>query len=254
VDRRGRANAEIHRPNAEAEWKRFDPERYSAKNYGKLRDDDRAIIERMRDFFGGAGIPAGAHGVDVGSGANLYPTFAMLPFCANIELREFAGPNVHWLREQIRDFDRGWDPFWRAYTGHHAYRAVGDPRAALAQRATVIESSIFDLPEARWDVGTMFFVACSLSTEMDEFEQAVACFVRSLKAGAPFAAAFMENSGGYFVNDVWFPAVRVGRQEIEDSLASVAYNVRLKRISTRQPLRDDYNGMLLALGRANGPT
>jgi hypothetical protein len=237
--------------NSQAPWERFDSEWYHDHNYRTLRDDDRQIMKKVRDHFIAAKVTRG-RGIDVGAGANLYPALAMLPFCRELELWEFALPNVEWLRSQVRHYDRNWDEFWAVYRARRAYAQVMDPRVALAKRATVHRGSVFDLPERAWDMGTMFFVACSISTDMAEFDRAVESFVRSLKAGAPFAAAFMKNSEGYWVDGVFFPAVSISADDVSRSVASFAYDVAIHEIETDNPLRPGYEGMLLAVGRAVG--
>lgn len=236
--------------NSDVDWDSFDSIKYRNHNYKAVREDDREIVRLIRDFFGRAGVTNG-RGVDVGPGANLYPSLAMLPFCASLDLREFSGSNVRWLEQQKLKYDRNWDRFWAIYRQHPAYDATPDPRARFREIATVTRDSVFTLPKATWDLGTMFFVACSLSTEMAEFGDAVHCFVRSLVPGAPFAAGFMARSTGYRVGDVWFPAVAVGPEDVEQALAWVARDVTVTEITTQNPLREDV-GMIVATGRANG--
>jgi hypothetical protein len=242
------------RLNSDVDWNDFDPEAYRDHNYLTLRDDDHQIMVKIREFFADAGL-ANARGVDVGAGANLYPSLAMLPFCRQLDLREFSTPNVVWLSKQVKGFDDTWDAFWSVYQKNPAYAAVENPRATLAAIASVKRSNIFELPKRTWDLGTMFFVACSLSTDMQEFHLATRRFVRSLKRGAPFAAAFMEGSIGYPVADARFPAVGISTKEVAESLAPVAYDdVFIERITSGDnPLRDGYSGgMILAVGRAAG--
>ncbi len=241
--------------NGDLDWDVFKPRPYHAHNYLKLRDDDQQIVETTRDFFAASGLGTGAHGVDVGTGANLYPALAMLPFCGQIDLVERSGANVRWLRRQRawwQRFDRRWTPFWRLYTRspqYGAYDATHHYRADFSRKTTVQQSSVFDLPHATWDVGTMFFVACSISTELADFNTAVARFVRSLKNGAPFAIAFMTGSTGYDVGGEWFPAVELGVDNVERALASVAGDFTIHKIDSHDPLRPGV-GMLLATGRA----
>jgi hypothetical protein len=239
--------------NSDVDWDSFDPEAYREHNYLTLRDDDHQIMVLIRDFFASVNVEGG-RGVDVGAGANLYPSLAMLPFCRKLDLLEFATPNVVWLKSQVEHFDDKWNPFWAVYRESAAYAAVDDPRALLAKIGSVRRSNLFSLPEARWDLGTMFFVACSLSSVIEEFHQAAHRFVRSLKPGAPFAAAFMEGSEGYPAGDARFPAVRIRVPDVAESLASVAYDVDITRITSGDdPLRDGYSGgMILATGRSTG--
>jgi hypothetical protein len=241
-------------------WDEFDSGWYLAHNYQDLRLDDREIIERVANFFvhsprGRGGVStAGRSGVDVGSGANLYPALAMLPFCRRITMVERARSNVAWLTEAIGGYASNWDPFWDALVNAQAnrYKPVR-ARDTLARRARVKRGNIFELPEERWEIGTMFFVAESITADVDEFRQATQKFVRSLKAGSPFAAGFMRHSRGYRVNHVRFPAVAVDENQVGDCLDGVAYDVTVTMIPTGgNPLRDGYDGMILATGYASG--
>src|SRR4051794_16145817 len=105
-----------HGSNSEYPWDDFDSRFYYDHNYRELRQDDQKIIESVRDFLSGLRrddkIRDGLRGLDVGSGANLYPTFTMLPLCESITMWEYAASNVEWLQRQIPRFSQSWDTFW----------------------------------------------------------------------------------------------------------------------------------------------
>jgi hypothetical protein len=238
--------------NSDFDWDVFDSDWYHAHNYLAVRDDDQQIMELVRDFFGGCGVSHGS-GVDVGAGANLYPALAMLPFCDQVELREFSATNVAWLATHVRRYGRTWDPFWAVYQEHPAYAAIIDARERLASIASVRQESVLNLPVRAWDIGTMFFVACSFSTEMAEFQSAIDRFLGSLRPGAPFAMAFMEQSEGYWVDGVWYPAVAIDVSTVEYAARLGSYDIRVERVTTATPLREGYDGsMIVAMGRARG--
>lgn len=248
---------EEFRLNSDAPWDSFDSMAYLSHNYRALRSDDRQILTLVRDHFGEhfAQHPAGPplHGIDIGAGTNLYPSLAMLPWCEELTLFERAEGNVAWLRREVRNYGENWDAFWTVLREGAAYRAVEDPRARLAAAATVIKGDLFaDLPAHRSGIGTMFFVAESMSSAHEEFESAVDRFAGALLPGAPFAVAFMENSLGYDVGDQRFPACQVVADDVIASLrVHAADDLRVSRIDIPgEPLlREGYTGMLLALGR-----
>ncbi|GAB2923387.1 SCO2525 family SAM-dependent methyltransferase [Micromonospora polyrhachis] len=246
---KGHVGAADHVFNDQFDWDHFDSDAYFDHNYRAVRDDDREIMKIVRDFFANADIDSRGRAVDVGAGTNLYPSLAMLPFCSHLDLWEYSASNVAWLRRQVAGFGENWDAFWDIYREQPAYAALSDPRVALAERTEVHQASVFDLPDRRWDLGTMFFVACSLSTDLTEFRRAVHAFVGALKPGAPFATAFMAKSQGYFVGDDWFPAVAIDATEVESCLATVATGVTVTSIEVGAPLRDGYSGMIVATGR-----
>lgn len=240
--------------NADCPWDRFDSDAYQRHNYHTLHDLDRAIIERLGRFFAvhkarAAGAGAEWHGIDVGSGTNLYPALAMLPLARTITLWEHSAANVAWLERETRPYRRSWEPFWSALAASDdVYRRLERPDEALAAAVKVEKGSVFDLPEARWDVGTMFFVAESITGNRAEFESATRRFLRSLKPGAPFVAAFMENSRGYSAGDQRFPAVAISRRDLRPVLRDLASTYKIHEIASHQQFREGYDGMILITG------
>jgi hypothetical protein len=188
----------------------------------------------------------------VGSGTNLYPALAMLPLCHEITLWERARTNVEWLRREVAGFSENWAQFWDRLRRRSMYRTINEPRVVLGDRVRVARQSIFNLPRARWEIGTMFFVAESITRMPGEFTAAAHRFVYALKPGAPFVAAFMKNSRGYEVGGYRFPAVAVDEADVEQCL-SIAPHVKIYSIAkSGSPLRDGYDGMIVATGRAPG--
>jgi hypothetical protein len=97
----------------------------------------------------------------------------------------------------------------------------------------------------------MFFVAESISANEAEFAHAMSRFTGCLKPGAPFAAAFMENSEGYELGGKNFPAVAVCNEDIRVHLERSASDLFIERVGTiDQPLRPGYTGMIVACGFA----
>jgi hypothetical protein len=96
----------------------------------------------------------------------------------------------------------------------------------------------------------MFFTAESISAEPSEFQVALASFIRSLRPGSPFAAAFMRNSEGYSVGVRQFPAVAITEDDVKCCLAHDTKDLTIHKIGlTNKPLRTGYGGMILATGR-----
>ncbi len=245
--------------NAGAPWPEFDPNDYLLRNYAEVRADDRVVLELVRDFFHDAGLrPQSARGIDVGTGSNLYPALSMLPFCRSITLYEHAKANLEWLTEQRAGAWPSWGPVWKDFWALLRERTPyarldGHPRRVLAERAAVTEGSVFELDAAAapWDMGTMFFVAESITDDRREFAEAVRLFLGALRPGAPFAIAFMENSIGYEVGGVRFPAVAIGTGDVDSCLAGLASDVAVSRIPAGgNRLRVGYSGMIVACGRA----
>jgi ribosomal protein S18 acetylase RimI-like enzyme len=258
--------------NADAPWDDFNPVAYWKRNYGNLLPIDREILTLTSQYFMGLpSLPGSSAGVrralDVGTGANLYPALAMLPLVDQITLVDYSPANIDWLRESLDGTAEHWrwESFWQ-----HVSRSAGSTERAqeyrpdravrreLAERAHPLRGSIFDLPDrGSWDVGTMFFVAESITEDVAEFNEACSCFFRALRPGAPFAAAFMAGSSGYRVDDELFPAVTVDYAQIKTTLQT-RLGRNLLHLRELVPGDDDlvrdvrdnhaFSSMVLALG------
>lgn len=249
--------------NDDAPWDSFDTHTYVDANYRLLTGEDARIVEIVRDYFS-AHFEGGGHpplrGIDVGTGGNLYPALSLLPWCHEITLCDRSAPNVEWLKRQdwavLADGEPWlWDQFWDILALRTPYRAITQPRSRLGSAARVEHGNLYDLPSAAWGIGTMFFVAESMSTSRTQFEQAVCCFLRSLRPGAPFAAAFVEGSAGYQVGPEAFPACHVKEVDIQECLAPYADRLQTTLVDpSNPPLRHGYTGMIVACGRRNSRT
>lgn len=246
------------RGNRDYPWDDFSSELYFASNYVKLRDDDRQIVGIVRDFFADtishSPLPPGAQGIDVGTGANLYPALTMLPFCDSITLYDFSSANVAWLERQHAEgwpsWRKAWKSFWTLLSKEAAYRDVPRPKDLLSKRVRIVKGNVLERPvQERWDVGTMFFVAESITGKPEEFLEALDHFFAMLTPNAPFAMAFMEHSTGYLVGDHEYPATDIGLDDVSACLSARADNVKIHPIVGDRPLREGYTRMIVAHGR-----
>jgi hypothetical protein len=248
--------------NADARWNTFSSLDYWRRNYSTLQAEDREIIHRVSEFFidAFADRPFAQRAIDVGSGTNLYPALLMLPWTDQILLTDYSETNIRWLHDQLADLTPGWTwrPFWREMQESKGYSWVHAPRELLREAcasqpgyAGIEQRSVFDLPKARWDLGTMFFVAESITRDPEEFRAAVARFVGALTPGAPFAAAFMAGSKGYEVGDIDFPAVPITAADVErhfNELGAEKLSVVVPK--TEHRVRHGYEAMIVATGFA----
>ncbi|MFD4874870.1 SCO2525 family SAM-dependent methyltransferase [Streptomyces sp. NPDC058420] len=242
--------------NSDVPWDKFNPEDYIRHNYRSVLAADAEIIAIVRDHFGDhfrrfPGRPM--RGIDVGAGANLYPALAMLPWCEEITLLDWSKRNVGYLRDQVDSYDANWDAFWQHLCKSDEYAAYSHiPRERFKQIVRVEHGDLFHLAgqEGCWTIGTMFFVAESISASMTEFEQAIKCFFRFLEPGAPFAAAFMEKSVGYEVGGRHFPACNVEKEQIYSTLHQYTKGLQAIRVGEQDQdkVRDGYESMIVARG------
>jgi NNMT/PNMT/TEMT family len=242
--------------NDSAAWSDFDADEYWKFNYASVLPEDAEIIRFASNFLINACQSSTQlkRAVDVGAGTNLYPSLLMLPWAEHIVLTEHpqAKSNIQWLNENLAapTDEWPWQHFWDLVAERPGYRDVTDPRSRLAASHEVLRTSVFDLPERRWDLGSMFFVADGMSTKMEEFEDGVRKFLGSLIPGSPFVMAFMEGSDGYDVSDVRFPAVNIKKKQLEKLITSLPVSGTdiLRTDKSRRPLRPNYEAMLVVTG------
>jgi NNMT/PNMT/TEMT family len=246
--------------NAAAPWSRFSSEAYWRTNYKELEPEDREIIRRVSHFF----ISTFARrdrvklAIDVGTGPNLYPALLLLPWTDQILLTDYSAGNISWLRRHLMDDDEPWTwrPFWQELDNQPGYDQIGEPRKQLREacadvpgQAGIEQYSVFDLPRERWQLGTMFFVAESITQDPDEFRAAVSRFVRALQPGAPFAAAFMAGSNGYPVAGIPFPALPITPNDITERFTELGVRkLSVYLNQTPHRVRPGYQGMIVATG------
>jgi hypothetical protein len=247
-------------PNAKAPWAAFSSHDYWSHNYEKVLSEDHEIIDRVSSFFIKTfrRRPPVQRAIDVGSGTNLYPALLMLPWAKQILLSDYSASNVDWLRRQVRNGDGPWtwQPFWRELGAREGYDQVSDPRKQLREacadqrRQSGIEQyNVFGLPPAQWQLGTMFFVAESITQDPGEFAEAIRRFIGALQPNSPFAAAFMRGSEGYTVGDTEFPAVPVTEGDITEHFAKLHVSeLSVKPLETSPSVREGYEGMIVATG------
>jgi hypothetical protein len=252
--------------NADVHWNKFSSDDYWRRNYLELQAEDQEIIRLVSRFFIDAfdGRPPAQRAIDVGSGTNLYPALLMLPWTELILLTDFSAGNVKWLERQLATSDDGgawtWQPFWEELHGAGEYSRISEPRKRLRAaclneqgRARIEQRSVFGLPTEQWDLGTMFFVAESITEDPEEFRAAIAGFAGSLTPGAPFAAAFMAGSDGYPVAGTRFPALPITQDDVSLHFTECgADKLNVEVLRTTHRVRDGYQGMIVATGFARG--
>lgn len=247
--------------NADVRWEDFSSQDYWHHNYKKVLPADQEIIRLVSSFFIDTfrSRPRVQQAIDVGSGTNLYPAMLMLPWAEQILLSDYSQSNVRWLRDQVMDDSVAWtwQPFWRELHALEGYNQVSEPRkqlrvACAGQRGrppAIEEHSVFDLPRGQWQLGTMFFVAESITRDPEEFAKAIGCFVGALQPHSPFAASFMSGSRGYPVGGVTYPALPVAANDVIEHFKRLGVSsLSVKQLETSQLVRDGYEGMIVATG------
>lgn len=240
--------------NTDFDWERFDPTAYVEHYYGAPHPDDDEVLRRTAKALSLL-HRNDLEVVDVGTGPNLIPLFAALPFARRQTVWEYAQSNIDWMRavlagEAVRS---PWRHFWRVAAHSHGLDPDTDPLPALRSKVELVQGSIFDLPQRRWDAATMFFCAESITAEQDEFERACAAFARAVRPGGVLAAAFLAGSQGYRVAEEDFPAVAVSVASLQQAFDSLASEIEVTGIGAMgEEIRSGYSGMLFLTARATG--
>jgi hypothetical protein len=248
--------------NADPDWETFSSDEYWRSNYAEMQAEDQEIIGRVSLFFHKAfdGRDRAQRAIDVGSGTNLYPALLMLPWAEQILLTDLSESNVRWLRRHVMDDDAPWtwQPFWRRMCDFEDYGQIDEPRRHLRRACTglpghagIEQRSVFELREAsvQWQLGTMFFVAESITEDPKEFHTAIDVFVGSLQPHSPFAATFMAGSHGYSVDDKPFPALSITPDDVTEQFKKLGVSeLSVELLETEKRVREGYTEMIVATG------
>ena len=242
--------------NADYCWAEFDAEAYFQHYYSDSHPDDDQVVRCAVGALKRA-LPAGNELdiVDVGTGPNLIPLFCALPRAARLTAWEYAPSNVAWLEAELArsDMRPQWHHSWSVAREAYLPEFVSpeNPLPTLRSKTTVRQGSIFDLPERRWDAGTMFFCAESITSRQEEFEAACAAYARSIRAGGTLAAAFLVGSSRYVIARSQFPILCLSAEAIEDTFARHATEVTAEKIGmVDQEIRSGYSGFVFLTGIA----
>ena len=234
--------------NADAPWDRFDPVANWARNYDWVRPDDAEIIGQLSQFV--AALPVGGRSIDVGPGSNLYPAMALSTRAREVVLVEHGRRNADWLRSvaALESLPES----WRGFAELICAGLGGTPDevwSGLQATVEVVEGNLFDLPAGSFDVATMFFVAESMTDDLDEFVEACESFVGALTPGGSCFAAFVEGSLGYSVDGIAFPAVCITAADLHGVFGRLLETYEVHRITSGDaPPGADYTGVLVAKG------
>ncbi|MEK7152724.1 MAG: hypothetical protein AAB834_02150 [Patescibacteria group bacterium] len=243
------------------DWDDFDAEAYVRHNYvQKILHEDRYILERVIKALHdhGAKPQAWEHVADVGTGPNFYPPMLLAPFVkpaengGRVDLIEFSPDNRRYLEEVLRGShphsnDGCWHKFETAmrkecllWTG-----AVQE----VCEKAKVVAGSIFELPHEAYDAISSYFVAESITDDLETCKKAVNRVLNAVKPGGFISMAFMLGSEGYPAGvDTFFPAVAIDVPQLRGMYFGKA-DVEIVQVPAKPGARPGYTGMAVVTGK-----
>lgn len=235
------------RENAGYSWDLFDSEAYFQHYYGEPHVDDENVVRLASRAIADAEPRDRALDiVDVGTGPNLFPLLCALPRARRITAFEYSRSNVAWLEEELKSdaLRPQWQHFWQV-VARTVDEVPADPLAGLREVTELRQGSIYDLPEAQWDLATMFFCAESITGSVEEFERACRRFAACVRPGGSLVAAFLVGTSDYEVSGRPFPILAVTPDQIRAVFEPLARRVETAEIGiVEREIRSGYAGML----------
>lgn len=243
------------------DWRRFDPDEYVERNYGRtVLPEDASIIEfvveHLPSVVGDPGRPMLL--ADVGTGPNLYPAMLLAPLLGpggSIDLVELAEQNRRHLRSALlQTAEEQAQGIWRKFEelmirrGGEAYI---DAQAKVSAGANVVAGSIFDLPRDRYDLITSYFVAESITTSHQEFWQAIRSLGAAVRPNGALVVAHMVGSREYHAGEgTHFPSVLLSTEEIAEAYRDADLWFEMEVVGDPMlKARDGYHGMAIVVAR-----
>jgi len=237
--------------NKDVNWDEFEPLEYLESNYVSILPPDREIVQKLVTFYEKE-KPSGEF-IEIGCGPNLYPVLAMLPYAQKITILEIGKQNISYLRNQLKSFDPIWQQ-WIKLLQTLSPIYLADLHRQYKSKIEIKSGSLFDLPQNKYQLASMHFVAESIPPDLKKFNLANKSFMLSLIAGGIFSVSYMEGSEGYSNSGKYFPAVRISKKEVEKALLPFASELTVKKISANNGLvRKGHTGMIFAFGRRKIP-
>jgi hypothetical protein len=229
------------------DWEQFNPKKYVEANYASIHDEDKNILDLLVNFY--QEIPTISKALEIGVGPNLYPLMVMAPYVDAIDCVEYSQRNIDYLKKQLNNPDENWIMFHEYLIAKIAIYNF-PLKQKLSSLITIHRGSIYDLPQNKYGLASMHFVAESITDKALEFNQACQKFIKSVEKGGYLVACFMENSESYDINGVTFPSYPVTSQILEDVFSSSTNTLEIKHIKMAEvPLRPGYTGMLFLTAR-----
>jgi hypothetical protein len=236
--------------NGEVDWDRWPVEDYLSENYRELHPSDLAVINHHGAVYRHLAPDSVGVSLELGAGPNLYPLMLAAAVSRDIHAVERSPANVAYLTRQLRDGpDASWSPFYVACRAGQPALPPALPDALA--RVRVSQGDLAGVPAGAYDLGSMHFVAESVTEDRDEFHALCAAFARAVRPGGLLIAAFMENMGRYQLGDgsSW-PGFPVDQAEVRSAFAPHVERLDLDRIDADPTLPDyGYSGMVLLVAR-----
>ena len=237
--------------NDDVDWDSWPVETYLEENYRALHAADAAVIEHHSRFY--RELPADGIdlSIEVGAGPNLYPLLLQAAACSRIHALDRSAANLQYLTSQLQ---HGPDPHWVAF--HRRCRTLNPALPATMEaalsRVEVVQGDARRLPQDRYGLASMHFVAETMSEEPDQFLEHCATFCRCVRPGGYLVAAFMENLGRYELGggtSTW-PGLKVDTDMVRAAFAPHTTDLVVDRIDEDPSLPDyGYTGMVLVTAR-----
>lgn len=237
--------------NGDVAWDGFDTGGYLADNYTSVHVVDRAIIAELSPYY--AAIAPGSVGrsLDVGTGPNLYPLMLASAASRRLEALEYSAANVAYLRRTVRDgASADWAPFWSLCRSLNP--ALGRDLDSTIGRVSVRQGSAFALPERRYELASMFFVAESVTGDYHEFREMCHRLVRCVVPGGHLVAAFMAGMPSYHLSGQTLPSFPLDEGTLEMTLRPVTSALRVWRLPADPTIPYQHDGVLLMTASRRG--
>ncbi|MER5738583.1 class I SAM-dependent methyltransferase [Streptomyces sp. NPDC002262] len=241
------------RRNADADWDAWPVEAYLAENYRSLHPCDVAVIRHHSALYRRLGPGSVERSVEFGAGPNLYPLMPAATACRAVDALEPGAAGHAYLRAQLRD---GPDPSWQPFYALCRRLDPALPRtlAEALRGVTAVRGDVRAVRRHAYGLGSMSFVAESVTEDHEEFARVCRDFADCVRPGGHLLAAFMENMPSYRIGDgpLW-PACPVDAGVVREAFAPHARRLEIRRVGKDRTLPDygDTGILLLHAVRAD---
>lgn len=234
--------------NRDVAWNGFDTDGYLADNYAHLHDFDRRIIIALSPYYRALPTAGLASSLDVGTGPNLYPLMLAAGASRRLEVLEHSAANVAYLdRVRGHGADPSWTPFWDLC--RHLNPELPAELDPVLRGLTIQHGDAFDLPVHQHELVSMFFMAESVTGDLDEFQQLCHRFASAATPGGHLVAAFMAGMPSYHLGGQTLPSLPLDQHTLQTIMQPVAEHLQIWQLPADSSLPYRHEGVLLLTAR-----
>lgn len=212
--------------NEQADWSQFSPEKYN-EQYDQIIWEDTCISRMVIGALDAYQVTEGVQlrslksGLVACSGSVLREPGLMAPYIADdgfIDCVDFSEPQIEDAKNTLQAGRAGYLGRWTLHQEDMGrFQAPwSDAIARACSLGKAVRGSIYELPEAAYQIGATFCGPESITADRTEWQRGVESIVSAVEPGGPVIIVSVYGSNGYNSAGVELPATTIYEPDVLD--------------------------------------